>query len=165
MMKRSVKQQLNAKLNEMNMNLANNYKDLAHDALKELDQMVEDGFAQGSAAYEFAAKAFGGVFPPQYVMIGRQAKEKTTVDFKGIAAAADTDVVMTIAKGSYNTSLIVPISGETAATSNGFELLTVASTITPDLTFAFKSIAIDRISSTEMSSAKCSLIKLILPID
>ena len=42
MMKRSVKQQLNAKLNEMNMNHANNYKDLAHDALKELDQMVED---------------------------------------------------------------------------------------------------------------------------
>lgn len=42
MMKRSVQQQLNAKLNEMNMNLANNYKDLAHDALKELDQMVED---------------------------------------------------------------------------------------------------------------------------
>lgn len=41
-MKRSVKQQLNAKLNEMNMNLANNYKDLAHDALKELDQMVKD---------------------------------------------------------------------------------------------------------------------------
>lgn len=41
-MKRSVIQQLNAKLNEMNMNLANNYKDLAHDALKELDQMVED---------------------------------------------------------------------------------------------------------------------------
>lgn len=41
-MKRSVKQQLNAKLNEMNMNLANNYKDLAHDALKELNQMVED---------------------------------------------------------------------------------------------------------------------------
>lgn len=37
-----IKQQLNAKLNEMNMNLANNYKDLAHDALKELDQMVED---------------------------------------------------------------------------------------------------------------------------
>ena len=26
MMKRSVKQQLNAKLNEMNMNLANNYR-------------------------------------------------------------------------------------------------------------------------------------------
>lgn len=42
MMKRNIKQQLNAKLTEMNMNLANNYKDLAHDALKELDRMVED---------------------------------------------------------------------------------------------------------------------------
>lgn len=47
MMKRSIKQQLNAKLTEMNMNLANNYKDLAHDALKELDQMVENFKASG----------------------------------------------------------------------------------------------------------------------
>lgn len=47
MMKRNIKQQLNAKLTEMNMNLANNYKDLAHDALKELDQMVEDFKASG----------------------------------------------------------------------------------------------------------------------
>lgn len=47
MMKRNIKQQLNAKLMEMNMNLANNYKDLAHDALKELDRMVEDFKASG----------------------------------------------------------------------------------------------------------------------
>lgn len=47
MMKRNIKQQLNAKLTEMNMNLANNYKDLAHDALKELDWMVEDFKASG----------------------------------------------------------------------------------------------------------------------
>ena len=47
MMKRNIKQQLNAKLAEMNMNLANNYKDLAHDALKELDRMVEDFKASG----------------------------------------------------------------------------------------------------------------------
>lgn len=93
----------------------NNFTERAR-VYAELDQMVEDGFAQGSAAYEFAAKAFGGVFPPQYVMIGRQAKKNTTVDFKGIAAAADTDVVMTIAKGDYNTALIVPVSGGTAAT-------------------------------------------------
>jgi hypothetical protein len=46
-MKRYIKQQLNAKLTEMNMNLANNYKDLAHDALKELDRMVEDFKASG----------------------------------------------------------------------------------------------------------------------
>lgn len=47
MMKRNIKQQLNAKLTEMNMNLASNYKDLAHDALKELDRMVEDFKASG----------------------------------------------------------------------------------------------------------------------
>ena len=47
MMKRNIKQHLNAKLTEMNMNLANNYKDLAHDALKELDRMVEDFKASG----------------------------------------------------------------------------------------------------------------------
>ena len=47
MMKRNIKQQLNAKLTEMNMNLANNYKDLAHDALNELDRMVEDFKASG----------------------------------------------------------------------------------------------------------------------
>ena len=47
MMKRNIKQQFNAKLTEMNMNLANNYKDLAHDALKELDRMVEDFKASG----------------------------------------------------------------------------------------------------------------------
>ena len=47
MMKRTIKQQLNAKLTEMNMNLANNYKDLAHDALNELDRMVEDFKASG----------------------------------------------------------------------------------------------------------------------
>lgn len=47
MMKRNIKQQLNAKLTEMNMNLANNYKDLAHDALNELDRMVENFKASG----------------------------------------------------------------------------------------------------------------------
>ena len=47
MMKRNIKPQLNAKLTEMNMNLAKNYKDLAHDALKELYRMVEDFKASG----------------------------------------------------------------------------------------------------------------------
>ena len=47
MMKRNIKQQLNAKLTEMNMNLANNFKVLAHDALNELDRMVEDFKAAG----------------------------------------------------------------------------------------------------------------------
>lgn len=41
MLKRKIKLQVEAKKNELDMNLANNYKDLAHDALKELDVMVE----------------------------------------------------------------------------------------------------------------------------
>ncbi len=47
MIKRSVKRQLDEKLNELNMNLANNYKDLAHGALKELDIMVEEMKSSG----------------------------------------------------------------------------------------------------------------------
>ncbi len=47
MIKKAVKQQLNAKLTELQMNLANNYKDLAHDALKELDALVEQLYADG----------------------------------------------------------------------------------------------------------------------
>ncbi len=41
MLKRKIKLQVEAKKNELDMNLSNNYKDLAHDALKELDVMVE----------------------------------------------------------------------------------------------------------------------------
>jgi hypothetical protein len=41
MVKRSVKRQIDAKMLEMNMNLSNNYKDLAHGALKELDALIE----------------------------------------------------------------------------------------------------------------------------
>lgn len=42
MMNRKVKQQINAAVNELDMNLANNYKDLAHKALEELDRLVEE---------------------------------------------------------------------------------------------------------------------------
>lgn len=47
MMNRKVKQQINAAINELDMNLANNYKDLAHKALRELDDLVESLHAQG----------------------------------------------------------------------------------------------------------------------
>ena len=40
MMSRKVKQQVNSAVNELDMNLANNYKDLALKALKELDELV-----------------------------------------------------------------------------------------------------------------------------
>lgn len=47
MMNRKVKSQINAAINELDMNLSNNYKDLAHKALKELDELVENLHASG----------------------------------------------------------------------------------------------------------------------
>lgn len=42
MLKRSVRIELDKCLNEMKINLENNYKDLAHDALKELHKKLEE---------------------------------------------------------------------------------------------------------------------------
>lgn len=47
MVKRSVRIKLDALLNELKMNLENNYKDLAHDALKKLHLTLEDYYATG----------------------------------------------------------------------------------------------------------------------
>ena len=41
MIKRKIKQDLEGKLNELKINLENNYKDLAHDALKELQNALD----------------------------------------------------------------------------------------------------------------------------
>ncbi len=41
MIKRSTKKVLDGKLSELTMNLENNYKDLAHDALKDLQGTLE----------------------------------------------------------------------------------------------------------------------------
>lgn len=41
MMNRKPKQKIDEKMSELNMNLENNYKDLAKDALKELDLLTE----------------------------------------------------------------------------------------------------------------------------
>lgn len=41
MIKRSVRIELDSLLNELKMNLENNYKDLAHDALKKLHNTIE----------------------------------------------------------------------------------------------------------------------------
>lgn len=42
MLKRKIKLEIEAVLNELQMNLANNYKDLAHDALKQLHEVLEN---------------------------------------------------------------------------------------------------------------------------
>ncbi len=42
MIRRKIKLDLDNKLNELKINLENNYKDLAHDALKELQGALEE---------------------------------------------------------------------------------------------------------------------------
>ena len=42
-----VKKQVNAAINELDMNLSNNYKDLAHKALSELDELVNKLYDDG----------------------------------------------------------------------------------------------------------------------
>ncbi|MBQ8147336.1 MAG: hypothetical protein IJ040_00940 [Lachnospiraceae bacterium] len=42
MLKRKIKLDLDGKMNELKINLENNYKDLAHDALKELQTALEN---------------------------------------------------------------------------------------------------------------------------
>ena len=55
-----VKKQINAAINELDMNLSNNYKDLAHKALKELDELVhklhEDGDLKEKDYMKLSAK-------------------------------------------------------------------------------------------------------------
>lgn len=47
MLKRSIRLELDGILNDLKMNLANNYKDLAHDALKKLHATLEEYKANG----------------------------------------------------------------------------------------------------------------------
>ncbi len=48
MIKREIRTELDRCLNEMKINLENNYKDLAHDALKELHSKLESYHDAGS---------------------------------------------------------------------------------------------------------------------
>ena len=42
MLKRAIRVELDGIMNELKMNLSNNYKDLAHDALKKLHMVLEE---------------------------------------------------------------------------------------------------------------------------
>lgn len=47
MLKRSVRLEIEATLNDLKMNLENNYKDLAHDALNKLHALLDQYLAEG----------------------------------------------------------------------------------------------------------------------
>lgn len=47
MLKRIIRVEIDALMNELKMNLENNYKDLAHDALKKLHETLERHHADG----------------------------------------------------------------------------------------------------------------------
>lgn len=47
MLKRSVRMELDGILNDLKINLENNYKDLAHDALRKLHETLEDELKKG----------------------------------------------------------------------------------------------------------------------
>lgn len=61
MMNKKIRQQINAAINELDMNLANNYKDLAHKALRELDELVEELHSSGELKDKDYAKLSGRV--------------------------------------------------------------------------------------------------------
>lgn len=48
MIKRAIKNEIEAVLKELQMNLANNYKDNAHDALRKLHAILETDLQNGS---------------------------------------------------------------------------------------------------------------------
>jgi hypothetical protein len=48
MLKRSIRLELDGLLNDLKINLENNYKDLAHDALKKLHETLEQYYKNGT---------------------------------------------------------------------------------------------------------------------
>lgn len=106
-------------------------------AYTELDQLVDDGFAPGSAAHTFATKAFSGSFRPQILMIGRQSLVNTTIDFTG---QTNTDTVfVNVSVGKLTASVSFPATEATtpaqvatgiAAAINGNDVLSDVITAT-----------------------------------
>jgi len=78
------------------------------------DSLLEDGFAVGSPAYQYAANAFAGNFRPQRVAIGRQAAGNAKVDFTGTTNTEKVVVNVTL-NGIVKTVQINVIPGNTPA--------------------------------------------------
>lgn len=70
MLNRKVKHQIDAAINELDMNLANNYKDLARDALKVLESLVVELYGKGEIKYKDYEKLQSRVNEYKTKMIG-----------------------------------------------------------------------------------------------
>ena len=77
------------------------------------DSMVDDGFAVGSPAYQFASNVFGGNFAPQMVAIGRMSSSGTSIDFTGTTNTDQVVVNLTV-DGLVKAIKINVVSGNTS---------------------------------------------------
>lgn len=89
--------------------------------------MVEDGFAVGSPAYQFASNAFSGNFAPQMVAIGRLAQSGSSVDFTG--TTNEETVVVNITVGGLVKAIQIASTATTTPAANATAL---ADAITAD---------------------------------
>lgn len=85
----------------------------------QLSQLVEDGFATGSAAYNFANLCFSGKFAPGMIKIGRQALTDYKADFNGITqTGADVTLSVKVKSGTITfTKSFTGVVGDTTATA------------------------------------------------
>lgn len=84
----------------------------------DLEQLVDDGFAPGSAVHKFAAKAFSGLFPPSYIIVGRQSLKNVEIDFTGKTNIdPENPVTINVVSGDYTKAIIVNVTGSSNATT------------------------------------------------
>ena len=100
----------------------------------DLEQLVDDGFAPGSAVHKFAAKAFSGLFPPSYIIVGRQSMKNVEIDFTGQTNVdPENPVSINVVAGDYTKAIIVNVTGSSTATTIAED---VKNQLTTDLTLA-----------------------------
>ncbi|QYC52524.1 putative structural protein 1 [Salmonella phage SSBI34] len=78
------------------------------------ESMVEDGFAVGSPAHQFATNAFMGNFKPSMIAIGRMAQSAVKVDFTGTTNTERVVVNLTVNR-VVKTVQLTPAPGSTPA--------------------------------------------------
>lgn len=97
-------------------------------------EMVDDGFAVGSPAHQFASNVFAGAFRPSMVTIGREELENVTVDFTG---QVNTETVtLNISSGALVKAIKYVITGTPATPQAIVTALVAAITADTELSAA-----------------------------